>query len=134
MSKDEFKGLSRREREVMNAVYELGEASVSDVCGRLNDEEHYDSIRITLGILVKKGHLSSRREGKKYMYMPIVPRRRASRSAAKNMVRTFFGNSPKNAIMAMIDMTSSEMTPEELAEIASYIEREREKAGEEAGK
>jgi predicted transcriptional regulator len=126
-----FTDLSRREREIINIVYQLGEANVSDVCDRMEDNPGYDSVRITLGILVKKGYLTHRREKRKYIYMPTVSRKRASRSAAKNMLRTFFDDSPKQAIMAMIDMSSSKMTQEELDEIASYIEREKEKIREE---
>jgi predicted transcriptional regulator len=130
MKKNIFKDLSRREREIINIVYELGEANVSDVCGRMEDDPGYDSVRITLGILTKKGHLTYRRENRKYIYMPTVPHKRASRSAAKNMMRTFFDDSPKRAIMAMIDMSSSKMTREELDEIASYVEKERKKVSE----
>jgi predicted transcriptional regulator len=122
-----FKNLSRREREILNIVYELGEANVSDVCGRMEDAPGYDTVRITLGILAKKGYLTHRRENRKYIYTPTVTRTRASRSAAKNLMRTFFNDSPKKAIMAMIDMTSSKMTREELDEIALYIEKERKK-------
>ena len=129
MKKNIFKDLSRREREILDIVYELGEANVSDVCGRMEDNPGYDSVRITLGILAKKGHLNHRRENRKYIYTPTVPRTRASRSAAMSMMRTFFNDSPKKAIMAMIDMSSTKMTREELEEIASYIERERKKGG-----
>lgn len=129
MKKNIFKNLSRREREILNIVYELGEANVSDVCGRMEDDPGYDSVRITLGILAKKGYLAHRREKRKYIYMPTVSSARASRLEAKSMMRTFFNGSPKKAIMAMIDMSSSEMTREELDEIASYIEKERRKGG-----
>jgi len=95
------------------------------VCERMEDRPPYDAVRITLGILAKKKHLTYRREGRRYIYMPTVARGRASRSAAKTMVRTFFNDSPKNAIMAMIDMSSSDMTREELDEIATYIKQER---------
>jgi predicted transcriptional regulator len=129
MKKNIFKDLSRREREIMDIVYELGEANVSDVCDSMEDDPGYDSVRITLGILAKKGYLAHRREDRKYIYTPVVPRRRASHSAARNLMRTFFNDSPKKAIMAMIDMSSSSMTWEELDEIASYIEKGRKKGG-----
>jgi predicted transcriptional regulator len=131
MKKNIFKNLSRREREIMNIVYELGEANVSDVCERMEDDARYDSVRITLGILAKKGYVTHRRENRKYIYIPTVPHKRASHSAAKNLLRTFFNDSPKQAIMAMIDMSSSKMTKKELEEIASFIEKERERNEEE---
>ncbi|UCG52657.1 MAG: BlaI/MecI/CopY family transcriptional regulator [Candidatus Latescibacterota bacterium] len=132
MKKNIFNDLSRREREIMNIIYELGEANVSDVCEKMEDKPGYNSVRITLGILAKKGYLTHRRENRKYIYVPTVPLKRASRSAAKNMLRTFFHNSPKQAIMAMIDISSTKMTREELDDIASYIEKERKKSEEQA--
>jgi len=77
--------LSRREREIMDIVYELGEASVSDVVARTIDDPSYDSIRVTLGILTAKGHLSHYAEGRRYIYRPTVSRKKASRSAVKKL-------------------------------------------------
>ena len=125
MAKNAHTHLSRREREIMDIVYQLGEASVSDVASRMDDDPGYDSVRITLGILTKKGHLKHRREKRRYIYAPTVPREKASRSAFLNLLRTFFGGSPKKAILSMLDMSSSRLSEEELDEIADWLEKEK---------
>jgi predicted transcriptional regulator len=115
--------LSRREREIMNIVYRLGEASVADVLGRMDDDPGYDSVRVTLGILEKKGHLKHRQEGRRYVYSPTVPHAKASRSAVRNLIHTFFRGSPSRAILTLLGM--SRLSREELDEIARAIEEER---------
>lgn len=113
---------SRREREIMDAVYRLEEASAADVARHLGDEDGYDSIRVILGILEKKGFLQHRREGKRHIYSPTVSREKATRSALSHVLRTFFAGSPSGAILALLDMSSENLSSEELEEIASRIE------------
>ena len=125
MKKPPYASLSRREREIMDIVYELGEAGVSDIVPRISDGPSYNSVRVTLGILTKKGHLKHHADGRRYIYAPTVPREKASRSAAGNLVKTFFGGSPSRAILTMLDMSSNHFTESELAEIAKMIEKEK---------
>jgi predicted transcriptional regulator len=113
---------SRREREIMDAVYNLEEASAADVARHLRDEDGYDSIRVILGILEKKGYLQHRREGKRHIYLPTVSREKATQSALSHVMKTFFQGSPSSAILALLDMSSSNLSQDELEEIASKIE------------
>ena len=69
--------LSRREREIMDIVYQLGEAGVAEVASRMRDDPGYDSVRVTLGILEKKGHVTHRQDGRRYLYSPTVPHQAA---------------------------------------------------------
>jgi predicted transcriptional regulator len=117
--------LSRREREIMDVVYALGEATVADVASRMHDRPSYDTVRVTLAILKKKGHLTHRRDGRRYVYRPTVAREKATRSALRNVVSTFFGGSSSQAILAMLDMHSEKLTPEEIEEIQALIDREK---------
>jgi len=119
------KHLSRREGEIMDIVYRLGEGTVSDVAGLMRDDPSYDTVRVTLGILSRKGHLRHRREGRRYVYSPTVPHEKATRSALQGVVRTFFGGSPSKAILTMLDASAEQLTAEELALIAKTIEKER---------
>jgi predicted transcriptional regulator len=123
MNKTPYTRLSRCEREIMDIVYELGEAGVSDVVARMSDEPSYNSVRVTLGILTKKGHLEHRADGRRYIYNPTVPREKASESAVSNLVKTFFEGSPSRAILTMLDMSSGRLTESELDEIAKIIEK-----------
>lgn len=125
MTRHPHVSLSRREREIMDIVYRLGEASVSDVVRLLDGDPGYDSVRITLGILTKKGHLEHRREDRRYIYRPTVPHEKASRMAVLSLLKTFFGGSPKKAILAMLDMSSSRLTEKDVDEIAAWLEKEK---------
>lgn len=120
--------LSRLERTIVDALYRLGEGSVHDVTRVMPDEPSYDSVRVTLGILARKGVVTHRSDGPRYVYRPAVPAERARRSAAGHLTRTFFEGKPSRAILALLDMSSDDLTPEELDEIARRIERERERA------
>ncbi|NIR45621.1 MAG: BlaI/MecI/CopY family transcriptional regulator [Gemmatimonadetes bacterium] len=123
MEKPPQNQLSRRERQIMNIVYRLGEASVADVVDRMDGDPGYDSVRVTLGILEKKGHVEHRQEGRRYIYSPTVPHEKASRSAARSLIHTFFRGSPSRAILTLLGM--SKLSREELDEIARVIEEEK---------
>ena len=107
--------LSRRERQIMNAVYRLAEASAADVATELREEDAFDSIRVTLGILEKKGQVRHRREGVRKIYTPVVPLARAKRSALDRLLHTFFDGSSSKAILSLLD--SSNLSEQELKAI-----------------
>jgi predicted transcriptional regulator len=113
--------LSRREREIMDVVYRLGEATAADVAQRLPDRPGYHTVRVTMAILEKKGVLSHRAEGTRYVYRPVMPLDRAKRSALDHTVRTFFKSSARSAILALLDMSAARLTRAELDEIAARI-------------
>jgi predicted transcriptional regulator len=123
LTKAEQAKLSRREREIMEILYRLGEASAAAVVGRMDPDPGYDSVRVTLGILEKKGHVKHRQDGRRYVYTPKVPHETASRSAIRNVLHTFFRGSPSRAILALLGM--SRLSREELDVIAKWIEEER---------
>lgn len=105
----------------MDVVYRLGEAGAAEVAQRLADRPGYHSIRVTMSILEKKGVLTHRTDGTRYVYRPTVPMERAKRTALDHTVRTFFKSSPRNAILALLDMSAARLTPAELDEIAARI-------------
>lgn len=117
--------LSRRERQIMDIVYRLGRATVSDVLERLPDPPSYSAVRALMRILEEKGHLHHEQEGPRYVYMPTVPREKAKQSALKNVLRTFFGGSTEAAVAALLDLKGDEVAPEELDRISRMIENAR---------
>ncbi|UCG87516.1 MAG: BlaI/MecI/CopY family transcriptional regulator [Gemmatimonadota bacterium] len=117
--------LSRREREIMDIIYQLGETGVAEVVSRMRDNPTYDSVRVTLGILEKKGHVTHQQDGRRYLYSPTVPHQKATRNAMRNLLQTFFSGSPSKAIQALLDMSGERLSPDELDEIARWIEQER---------
>ena len=85
--------LSRRERQIMNIVYQRGHASVADVLADLPDAPSYSTVRALLRILEEKGHLTHQKDGPRYIYRPTQSRHQAGRSALKQIVQTFFDKS-----------------------------------------
>lgn len=120
--------LSRREREIMDALYRLGEAGVAEVVAQLADDPAYDTVRVTLGILEKKGFVTHRIEGQRYIFAPAVAKERASRLAARQLLRTFFGGSPTQAILALLDVSDAKLSVTDLDEIEGWIAEARREA------
>lgn len=122
-------GLSRRERQIMRVLYRKGEATVREVEAAIPEGPGYDAIRVTLGILKKKGRVAHRQDGRAYVYRPVVERERASRGAVRDVLKTFFSKRPSEAVLAMLDEASTEMTSEELDAIEAWIRENREEKG-----
>jgi predicted transcriptional regulator len=114
--------LSRRERQIMDVLYRLGEAGAGDIVQHLPDRPAYNSVRVTLGILERKGVVRHRREGTRYVYAPTVPAERARDSALRHVVRTFFRGSSSKAVLTLLDSPSTRLSPEELNELAAWVE------------
>jgi len=114
--------LSRRERQIMDVIYRLGEAGAAEVVEHLPDRPAYNSVRVTLGILERKGLVRHRRDGTRYVYSPTVPAERARDSALRHVVRTFFRGSPSKAVLTLLDSPSTRLSAEELNELAAWVE------------
>jgi predicted transcriptional regulator len=118
-------GLSRRERQIMDAIYQMGEATAQDVLDRIPDPPSYSAVRALLRILEDKGHVRHRRDGQRYVYGPTVPRDRARTSALRQLVRTFFDGSAGAAAAALLDLSRDDLTDNELARLEELVERAR---------
>ena len=116
--------LSRRERQIMDAVYRLGRATATDVLAQIPEPPSYSAVRAMLRVLENKGHLRHVLEGKSYVYYPTLARTRASRSALQNMLRTFFDGSTEKAVAALLDM-SADLTDDEFARLSRLIDQAR---------
>ena len=95
--------LGRRERQIMEVVYQLGRATVSEVRARVPDPPTYSAVRGMLRFLEEKGHLRHVQEGVKYVYLPTVAPSKARKSALQRLVRTFFGGSTREAVAALLE-------------------------------
>jgi predicted transcriptional regulator len=114
--------LSRRERQIMEAVYRLGSATVTEVMTELPEPPSYSAVRAMLGKLEAKGYLEHRQEGPRYLYVATVPRDEARESALERLVRTFFDGSTEKAVAALLDRSAGEMTDEELDRLSALIQ------------
>jgi predicted transcriptional regulator len=119
--------LSRREREVMDVLYRLGEATVAEVMEELADPPTYSAVRSTLRILEDKGHIAHREDGPRYVYVPAVGREKARRAAIDHLVDTFFEGSAEQALAALLRRSDLEMSEPQIERLARAIRR----AGEE---
>lgn len=117
--------LSRRERQIMDAIYLLGEATAQDVLEQIADPPGYSAVRALLRILETKGHVRHRQDGPRYVYHPTVPRERARDSALRQLVRTFFDGSAGAAAAALLDLSRDDLTDQELAQLEALVERAR---------
>lgn len=127
MLKNSHLELSRRESQIMDALFRLGEGSVNDVLALIDDPPGYNSIRTTLGILEDKGLVLHRRDGARYVYRPRESAERAGPGILERMVGTFFGGSKPKAVAALLD-SSSELSEEEYRELTALLEKARSKS------
>jgi len=116
-------GLSRRERQIMEILYQRGKASASEVREAMESAPGYSAVRAMLRVLEEKGHARHQAEGLKYVYVPTVPRDKAKRSAVKHLLDTFFGGSPEQIVAALLDVSATRLTREELDRMGEMIEK-----------
>jgi len=116
-------GLSRRERQIMDILYQRGKASASEVREAMGDAPSYSAVRAMLRVLEDKGHARHQAEGLKYVYVPTVPRDKAKRSAVKHLLDTFFAGSPEQIVAALLDVSATRLTREELDRMGEMIEK-----------
>ncbi len=113
--------LSRRERQIMDIVYQRGRASVADVLEDLPDPPSYSTVRALLRILEEKGYLTHKKDGKRYIYRPTQPRHQAGRSALKQIFQTFFDKSIEKTVMTLV--SDANLSDEELDRLSQLIEQ-----------
>jgi len=112
----------------MDIVYARGEASAADVSAALADPPSYSSVRTLLRILEEKGHLKHREDGPRYVFLPTEPRAKASRSALRRVVETFFDGSLSGAVAALVDERGGKLSAEELERIEAIIKQAKAKS------
>jgi BlaI family penicillinase repressor len=116
-------GLSRRQRQIMDILYQRGKSSASEVKAAMADAPSYSAVRAMLRVLEDKGYVRHQAEELRYVYVPTVPREKAKRSAVKHLLDTFFEDSPEQIVAALLDVSSTRLTREELNRMAEMIER-----------
>lgn len=107
----------------MDILYQRGKSSASEVREAMPDAPSYSAVRAMLRILEEKGHVRHQAEGLKYVYLPTLAREKAKRSAVKHLLDTFFDDSPEQIVAALLDVSSTRLTREELDRMAAMIEQ-----------
>jgi predicted transcriptional regulator len=114
-------GLSKRERQIMNAIYSRKAATASEVWKSIPSPPSYSAVRATLKILENKGMLSHSKQGRKYLYLPTIPHQRARLSALRQLVDTFFEGSVEATVAALIRADRKKLTDAEYGRLIDLI-------------
>jgi BlaI family transcriptional regulator, penicillinase repressor len=125
MKKPNPNTLSRRERQIMDALYKLERATVAEALNKLPGKPHYSTVRAQLRVLEEKGHVRHEEHGLRYVYVPTVSRDIARRSALRHLVETFFDGSAENVVAALLGGEVSRISQEELDRLARLITKDR---------
>jgi BlaI family penicillinase repressor len=119
------KSLSRRERQIMDIIYEMKEATALQVMDRLPSPPGYSAVRALLRVLENKGHLAHRQDGARYVYTPVLAKEKARRSALRHLLQTFFDNSTEDAVAALLDLSEENLTDSEYQRLLRRIQKAR---------
>ena len=117
--------LSKRERQIMEVIYRRKSASVKEVLEDIPNPPTYSAVRSILNILEEKGFLKHKKQGKKYIYSPTIPTGKATKSAVKQLLHTYFDNSLEKAVTTMLEMHNDGLTDADYKRLSRIIERAR---------
>jgi BlaI family penicillinase repressor len=119
---DELRGLSRRERQIMDLLFQRGKASVGEVMDGIPDPPGYSAVRATLRTLEQKGRVTHEEDGRAYIYRPTLRRDAARKSALTHVLKTFFDNSAEQAVAALLEMKGPRLSDAQLERVSRLIE------------
>jgi predicted transcriptional regulator len=128
MAKDGHRNLSRRERQIMDILYQRGRATAQEILDAMPDPPTYSAVRAKLRVLEEKGHIRHQEEALRYVYLPVVAREAARKSALRHMVSTFFEGSVQDTVAALLDLSSANLSKGDFDRISNLIEEARESA------
>jgi BlaI family penicillinase repressor len=113
--------LTKRERQIMDALYRLGRATAGEIQAEIPGATSYSTVRTQLRVLEEKGHVKHAEQGLRYLYTPTMPRHAARKHALKHLVDTFFDGSPGSLVTALLGTDAAKLTDDELERIAQMI-------------
>ena len=113
--------LSRRERQIMDLVFAKNPVTAREIHEQIPDAPGYSSIRKLLSVLIEKGELTAKREGRALVYKPVRSQTAAAKSAIQRLVDTFFGGSLEAAVAGLLDVGEEKLSTEEAAELRRRI-------------
>lgn len=117
--------LSRRERQILDILYRLQQATAAQVQAEMTDEPNYSTVRTQLRVLEEKGHVRHLEDGSRYVYMPVVAKETARKSALRHMMDTFFEGSAENVVAALLGGEAKRLSGEELDRLSRQIDEVR---------
>lgn len=119
----EQQNLSRRERQIMDVLYRMGRATAAEVHQAIPDPPGYSAVRAMLRVLEEKKHIRHEEKDLRYVFIPVVPREKARRSAVRHLLDTFFDGSPEQAVATLLDVSSDKLSEEKFDQLTALIEK-----------
>ena len=119
MPRKKITALTNAEHRIMEVIWARGAATVAEVVEALKGKDAYTTILTLMRILKAKGYLSSRKEGRAYVFVPKVDRDTMARKAVHQLLTKFFAGSPSELVLTFL--REEELTPEELDVIKQKI-------------
>src|SRR4029079_275136 len=118
--------LTRRESQIMEILYRRRRATVEEIRSELPDAPSPSSVRKLLEIMIERGLLAREYDGPRYSYFPVAKPEEASRSALRQLLRTFFNGSPSSAIAALLDDTEEPLSDADYKRLNALLKKARE--------
>lgn len=125
-SRPALERLTRREREIMDAIFALGNrASADDIRARLVDSPSYSAVRTMLTRLEQKGYVRHQAQGNRYIYSATVSPTAVQRAGLRRILGLFFAGSSRNLVTSLL--RNEKWSDEELDALQAEIDRVRRK-------
>ena len=121
--RSEAEGLTRRERQIMDALYRLGKASAAEIQAAIPKPPSYTAVRTHLTILQEQGKIKYESDGTRYIYEPVVPREEMAKNVIEDVLQTFFDNSVERIVATLVNRDEAQLSPEQLDSLARIIEQ-----------
>lgn len=125
--------LSPRERQIMDVVYQNGEATAEEIRRSISDPPSNSAVRATLRTLEEKDVLAHRKDGRRYVYHPITPPEQVQQSTLEHLKETLFRGSLTKAVATLLSVSEEELSEEDLDELSALIEQARRRQDESEG-
>jgi len=116
---------SRRERQIMDVLYRKGRATVAEILEGIPDPPSYSAVRAMLRVLEEKKHIRHEEKDLRYVYVPVVTREKARRSAVAHLLDTFFDGSAEQAVATLLNVSARDLTAEDFDRLAALIDEAR---------
>ncbi len=115
--------LSRRERQILEVIYRLGEASANEIAAQLPDDLANATVRTQLRIMEEKGAIKHRSEGRKFLYRAAGSKQSAAKSALKTVLDVFFGGSVEHALVTHLNDPKAKIDADEIQRLRELIDQ-----------
>lgn len=121
----DFSDLSRRERQILSAVYRLRKATAAEIRSALSDPPSYTAVRTHLTLLEGKRHIKHETEGTRYVYLPVVPREEMGRRVIEGALKDFFDDSLEKVVTAFVKSDQVHLSEGDLKRLEQLIRKAR---------